>query len=496
MPRKPDSVPELCQLTATEAVTQLRRGEISPLDLVDAAAQRIALVEPHLNALPTLCIERARDAAEQLMANPPADADRPGWLGGLPVAIKDLNDVAGVRTTYGSPIYADHVPTRSDIMVEQLEANGAIVIAKSNTPEFGAGASTFNEVFGKTRNPWNVEKSVAGSSGGASAAVASGEVWLATGSDLGGSLRTPASFNSVVGLRPSPGRVARGPLSQPFDTLMVEGPIARNAADCALLLDAMCGRHREDPISLARPTESFSSALAAARPPKRVAFSPNLGIVPVDREVIAVCEQAAQQFESMGAIVERACPDFSEVIESFQILRASIFAAGHADHLRDHRAKLKPEVIWNIEKGLALTAEQIGRAEAARARLYANSVAFFDSYDLLLCPAAIVPPFDVDVRYVEEVDGERFDNYVHWISITFAITATSCPALSAPAGFTAAGLPVGLQIVAPPQADAAALSAAALLEQATGFAGRLPIDPHDNDGRNLLNIHRAELGLE
>ncbi len=484
-----DAQSELCRLTATEAVTQLRRGEISPLDMIDAAAQRIALVEPHLNALPTMCLERARDAAKQLMAKPPGGADRPGWLGGLPIAIKDLNDVAGVRTTYGSPIYADHVPVRSDIMVEQLEANGAIVIGKSNTPEFGAGASTFNEVFGKTRNPWNVEKSVAGSSGGAAAAVASGEVWLATGSDLAGSLRTPASFNSVVGLRPSPGRVPHSPDSNAFDTLAVDGPIARNAADCVLFLDAMCGQHRKDPISLARPTESFSSAVAAARPPKRIAFSTNLGIVPVDREVIAVCEGAAQQFESMGAIVEYACPDFSEVIESFQILRASLFAADHADHLRDHRAQLKPEVIWNIEKGLALTAEQIGCAEAARARLYGNIVDFFDSYDLLLCPTAIVPPFDVDVRYVEEVDGQRFDNYVHWISITFAITMTSCPALSAPAGFSAAGLPIGLQIVAPPRAEAAALSAAALLEQATGNSQRLPIDPRDSSGHNLLGAN-------
>ncbi|MDH3282669.1 MAG: amidase family protein [Gammaproteobacteria bacterium] len=479
-------VPELCRLTATEAVARLRAGDITPDELVDAAAERIAAVEPFLNALPTLCLDRARDRAKQLMASSRQRAGEPGWLGGLPIAIKDLTDVAGVRTTYGSQIYSDHVPKRSDLMVEHLEANGAIVIAKSNTPEFGAGASTFNEVFGKTRNPWNTAKSVAGSSGGASAAVASGEVWLATGSDLGGSLRTPASFNSVVGLRPSPGRVARGPLLQPFNTLFVQGPIARTAADTALFLDALCGEHREDPLSLPRPATSFSAAVHDPAVPRRIAFSPDLGIVPVDHEVVAVCEQAARHFETLGAVIDEACPDFAEAIDCFQVLRAALFAADHAEHLRNHRDQLKPEVIWNIEKGLALTAETIGDAEAARARLYQHVAAFFDSYDLLLCPAAIVPPFDVDVRYVEEVDGHRFDNYVHWISVTFAITLTSCPALSAPAGFTRNGLPVGLQIVAPPRGEAAALAAAALLERATGIAGGLPINPRSTDGRDLL----------
>ncbi|MFQ5545531.1 MAG: amidase, partial [Acidiferrobacterales bacterium] len=232
---------ELCRLSAVEAVGLLKRGEIAPLELVEAAASRIAEVDVHLNALPTLCIERAQDHARRIIQEGPNGGRPASWLGGLPVAIKDLNPVAGVRTTYGSLIFAAHIPTRSDIMVERLEDNGAIVIGKSNTPEFGAGASTFNEVFGKTRNPWNVEKSVAGSSGGASAAVASGQVWLATGSDLGGNLRTPASFNSVVGLRPSPGRVARGPMVQPFSPLFVEGPIARSATDAALLLDATTG---------------------------------------------------------------------------------------------------------------------------------------------------------------------------------------------------------------------------------------------------------------
>ena len=466
------STSDLYRRTATEVVGLLKRGEVTPLELIDVAAERIAATDGAINAVPTLCLERARDHARRLMAS---GADT--LLGGLPIAVKDLNEVAGVRCTHGSPIFDDHIPERSDLMVETLEANGAIVVGKSNTPEFGAGASTFNEVLGKTRNPWNTAKSVAGSSGGAAAALAAGQVWLATGSDLGGSLRTPASFNSVIGLRPSPGRVPHGPSDQAFNTMSVNGPMARTVADTALFLDAMATQHREDPISLAAPALSFTDAVASCPPPRRVAFSANLGIVPVDPEVVAICEKAAQHFAHAGAEVVAACPDFSEAIEAFQIIRAQSFAAGMAAHLRDHRDKLKPEVIWNIEKGLALSGDEIAWAELARGRLYHGTVRFFADNDLLLCPAAIVPPFDVDIRYIDEVEGEHFDNYVHWICITFAVTLTSCPALSAPAGFTESGLPVGLQIVGPPRGEVETLAAAALLEEATGISERLPIDP-------------------
>ncbi len=471
------SLPELCRFGALEVVDLLARGEVSPLELVEAAARRIETTDGAINALPTLCLERAREHARRIMAEGPK-VERPApWLGGLPVAIKDLEDVAGVRTTYGSPIYAEHVPARSDILVERLESRGAIVVGKSNTPEFGAGASTFNEVFGKTRNPWNLDKSVAGSSGGSAAAVAAGQVWLASGSDLGGSLRTPAGFNAVVGLRPSPGRVARGPAPLPFSTLSVAGPIARNAADAALFLDAMSGQHPEDPLSLPVPAASFLEAARAPQRPARIAYSPDLGLFPVEREVAGICLQAAERFAAMGVVVEEACPDLSDAVPVFQTLRAALYAAEMAPLLEGHRALLKPEVIWNTEKGLALSAAEIGRAELARAALYRRVSAFFETYDLLLCPTAIVAPFDVDVRYVEEVEGHRFDNYVEWIGITFVITLTACPALSVPAGFTAEGLPVGLQIVGPPRGEARALAAAALLEQATGIAEALPIDP-------------------
>ncbi len=477
----------LYRLDACEAARMLGAGDITPREMVEAAAARIEAVEPHTNALITTCIERALDHARRIEKG---EAPK-GRLGGLPIAIKDLNPVAGVRTTYGSPIYADHIPKRSDVLVERAEADGGIVIAKSNTPEFGAGASTFNEVHGKTRNPWNTSRSVAGSSGGSAAALAAGEVWLAQGSDLGGSLRIPGSFNGVVGLRPSPGRVARG-LRNPyggsiFDTLAVDGPMARTVADCALFLDSLCGVHDEDPLSLPPPATPFLDAARGFEAPRRIGFSRDLGIVPVDPEVADICAAAVKRWSQEGVEVEEAQPDFSESIESFQTLRAAYFAASHALHLEKYRDRLKPEVVWNIEKGLAIDAAQIGQAEVARARLVGKVARFFEDFDLLLCPTVLVPPFDVDVRYVEEVQGHRFDNYVHWLALTFAITLTGCPALSLPVGMTATGLPVGLQIMAPARAEAALLSASAHLEGLLECSKMTPVDPKDAHGRNLLD---------
>lgn len=365
------------------------------------------------------------------------------------------------------------------------------MVAKSNTPEFGAGASTFNEVFGRTRNPWNVTKSVSGSSGGSAAAVASGEVWLAHGSDLGGSLRIPGAFNSVVGLRPSIGRVPRG-LRHPYGTLMfdslyVDGPIARNVDDVALFLDALSDEHPEEPYSFPPPAESYLSQAARRDVPRRVGWTPDLGLTPVDPEVVAICAAAVQRLQGLGTAVDEASPDFSGAIEAFQVLRASFFAAEHQDHLRDHCDLLKPEVIWNIEKGLGLTAAEIGAAEMQRARICQDLIRFFERYDLLLCPTVIVPPFDVEVRYVEEVGGVKFDNYIHWLVLTFAITLTGCPAISLPAGFTARGLPVGLQLIAPHRQEGRLLSFAARLEDELGIRAQLPIDPRDGQGKSLLS---------
>src|SRR5579875_1153550 len=460
---------ELHRLTARAAVKALKRGEVSPLELIEAALARIAATDGAVNALPTLCPERARRAAK--------DIRRDSLLAGLPIAIKDLMDVAGVRTTYGSPIFAENVPGHSDLLVERLEANGAVVLAKSNTPEFGAGANTFNEVFGRTRNPWSTALTCGGSSGGAAVALATGQVWLATGSDLGGSLRIPASFCGVVGLRPSPGRAPHGPKTDAFDTLSVEGPMARNVGDLALFLDAMAGDHPADPLSLPAPAQPFLAAVEAPRPPRRVGFSADLGCWPVASEVKAICTAAAQRFTAMGAAVEAACPDLSDAREIVQTLRAVKFATSHAEKLARHRDKLKPDVIWNIERGLALSGDDVARATRARGALFERVAVFFRDHDLLLCPAVIVPPFPVEERYVTEVEGHRFDNYVDWLGITYAITLTGCPALSVPCGFTADGRPVGLQMVGRPRGEAALLAAAALFEAETGLAAQLPIDP-------------------
>src|SRR5271166_19158 len=277
---------ELVRLTATEAVARLRRREISPLDLIEAAAARIAAVEPAVNALPTLCLDRARDHAKRLMSGQGCEAEgEAGWLAGLPVAIKDLTDVAGVRTTYGSPIFRDHVPARSHPVVERIERKGGIVIAKSNTPEFGAGGSTFNEVFGRTCNPWNTSLTCGGSTGGGAVALATGEVWLAHGTDHGGSLRRPGTYCSVVGLRPSPGRVTRGTVNNLFSPLSVQGPMARNVPDLALFLDTMVGLCPHDPLTFDAPAVSFAQAVAAAKPPRRIAYTSDYGgRITIDQE--------------------------------------------------------------------------------------------------------------------------------------------------------------------------------------------------------------------
>ena len=469
---------DLIGLTARAAVDLLRRGEVSPLELIDAAVQRIEATDGQVNALPTLCTDRAREHASRIMATATAQDEKPSLLAGLPIAVKDLNDVAGVRTTYGSPIFADHVPDRSDILVETLETNGAIVLAKANAPEFGHGANTFNEVFGKTRNPWNTAMTCGGSSGGSAVALATGQVWLATGSDLGCSVRTPAAFCSIVGLRPSPGRVARGPTRVPYDNLWVQGPMARTVADTALMLDAMAGAHSADPLSLAAPKEPFLQAVDNPTPPKRVAYSADLnGLTPVETEVAEVCAGAAQRFSELGAVVEEACPDLGDARDIFHVLRANQFVGDLAPIVEDNRSQVKPEVIWNLEEGYKLTAESLAEAERARGRLYTRVVEFFETYDLLVTPATAVAPFDVDIRAVEEVGGHKFENYFDWYTIAYAVTVTSLPALAIPCGFTASALPIGLQVVGPPRGEAALLGAAALFEQALGIADQLPIDP-------------------
>ncbi len=465
---------ELIQATACELVGRLRSGDVTPHDLLDALEARIAEVDGKVNALPTLCFDRAHAHADRLMKLP---MDQRGSLAGVPVPIKDLTDVAGVLTTQGSPIFKNDIAERSNVVVEHLEANGGIVYAKSNTPEFGAGAQTFNEVFGATRNPWNLSRSAAGSSGGAAAALASGAAWLAHGTDVGGSLRNPASFCGVVGIRPSIGRVAHTPTGMVDRTLSADGPMARNVEDLALLLDAMSGEDARDPLSLPALPASFLSAARSGAKPKRVAYSSDLGISPVDPEIADITRKAAQRFSEIGVIVEEAHPDLREAAECAHVLRAFDYAVTKSKLLRQHRDQLKPEVIWNIDEGLKLGMDDIERAEAQRVAMTARAYSFFQTYDLLLCPTTIVAAFPVEQRYLAECNGQTFGNYVEWLTIVSAITMICSPALSIPCGFTREGLPVGLQIVAAPRGEARILAAGKLLEDMFGLRNRTPIDP-------------------
>jgi len=374
-------------------------------------------------------------------------------------------------------MYKAPVPERSDILVERVEANGGVIYAKSNTPEFGAGANTFNEVFGPTLNPWDLTRSAAGSSGGAAAALASGTAWLAHGSDMGGSLRNPASFCGIVGMRPSIGRVAHTPVAKIDRNLGVQGPMARNVEDLALLLDAMSGEHIADPLSLPALPTSFLAAVRNGGKPKRIAYSPDLGITPVDPEVVSITRKAAERFAEAGVIVEEAHPDLREAHQCFHVLRAFDFAISKAALLRDKRDLLKPEVIWNIEQGLKLTVEDLARAEAQRLAMTERTLKFFETYDLLLAPATIVPPFPIEHRYVAECAGKKFDNYVEWLGIVYAITLVCRPALSLPFGFPARRPPVGFQCVPAPPGEARLLAGARTLEDILGVRGTTPIDP-------------------
>jgi amidase len=463
----------LCALSATNAVDLLKKREVSPLDLVDAAIARIESVDPVVNALPLRRFEAAREVARHFPKPDDTALATPGFLAGLPIAVKDYNDLAGVPTTYGSPIFRENVAAASDLTVANLERHGAIPLAKSNVPEF-AGANTFNTVFGATRNPWNTHLTVGGSSGGSAAALASGMVWLATGNDLGGSLRIPASYCGIVGMRPSVGRVPRPVSPMPYDPLWVEGPMGRTVADVALMLDAQAHFDARDPLSWPRPAVPFAEAVRHPRAPRRVGFTPDLGIGKVEAQVARVCERAAWQFTGLGAHVDDGCPDFTGGFEAFQTLRANLVAAVRGPLLDSARDRICPEIIWNIEKGLQQSGADVARAERMRGELFNRVSAFFGDYDILACPTVAVAPFPVEQRYPQEIDGVPLDSYIDWMYLTFVLTLTGCPSMSIPAGFTDDGRPVGLQLMGRPRGDFELLGAAQLLETALGVSAFQP----------------------
>jgi len=447
----------------------IRSREVSAAEVMTACLAQIDLANPEVNAICTFVGEEAslraaREADERLMKGAAL-----GPLHGLPVAVKDLALTAGLRTTFGSRIYRDFIPDQDALFVERLKAAGAIIIGKTNTPEFGAGSQTFNEVFGATLNPYDLTKTCGGSSGGAAVALACGMVPLASGSDLGGSLRNPASFCNVVGFRPSPGRVPTWPASLAWNTLPVEGPMARTVQDAALLLSVISGPDPRVPISVDEPGWVFSRPLPRDFSGSRIAWSRNLGRYPVQPAVNEVCDQARQTFVELGCLVAEGEPDFSEADEIFQVLRAWMFAQDWGEDFKQHRHLMKETVIWNIEQGLRLSGSDVSRAEAKRSLLFHRVREFLADYEFLILPVTQVVPFSVEVEWVKEINGVRMGTYIDWMATCYAITLTGLPAISVPCGFTPEGLPVGLQIVGRHHRDFEVLQLAYAFEQATQF---------------------------
>ncbi len=386
--------------------------------------------------------------------------------------MKDLALTSGLCTTFGSRIYKDFIPNEDALFVERLKNAGAIIIGKTNTPEFGAGSQTFNEVFGATRNPYDTSKTCGGSSGGAAVALACGMTPLADGSDLGGSLRNPASFCNVVGFRPSPGRVPSHPVTMAWYTLAVEGPMARSVQDVALLLSVMAGPDSRAPISIEEPGSTFLRPLSRDFNGSRIAWSRNLAMYPVVPVVNEICDRARPVFTELGCQVDDTQPDFSDADEIFQTLRAWSFAQTRADDFDLHRSLMKDTIVWNIEKGLKLSGADVALAEAKRTRLYHRVREFMERYEFLILPVSQVPPFSVELDWVREINGVKMQTYIDWMATCYAITLTGLPAISVPCGFTNDGHPIGLQIVGRHHRDFDVLRLAFAFEQATQY-GRI-----------------------
>jgi amidase len=460
----------LWRWTARDLRDAVARRELSAVEVVAAHLERIDAVNPRVNAIVTLVPERALAEAAALDAR----AGPPGLLQGLPVAVKDLMDVAGVRTTYGSRIYADHVPTTDALIVQRLRAAGAIVLGKTNTPEFGAGSHTFNDVFGETRNPYDLGVSAGGSSGGAAAALAAGMIPIADGSDLGGSLRNPASFCNVVGLRPSPGRIASTRPGNAWDPMSQLGPMARTVDDTALLLGALAGPDPRAPLSIDEDPRAFAAIAPAQLRGTRVAWSQTVGGLPVETEVTAALAPASRALTGLGAEVRDHEPDLTGADEVFETFRALEFAAGHAHDVRDHPDLVKEEVVEDVRRGEALTAREIIRAGELRTELFRRMVALLETVELVAMPTVQLAPFDVGERWPRRVAGTMMERYITWMRSCSRISATTLPAISIPAGFTDRGLPVGLQLVGRPRAEARLLAAALALEAVLDAGSRRP----------------------
>ncbi len=466
---------ELIFTSARSLVGAMVVGDISAREVMTAYLARIDQCNPKVNAICTLIPEedalRLADAADAARSR----GDEPGPLHGLPIAVKDLAATAGIRTTMGSQIFSKNVPAEDCLMVQRLKQAGALIIGKTNTPEFGTGSQTFNAVFGVTRNPYNLEKTVGGSSGGAAAALACGMLPLADGSDMGGSLRNPAAFCNVVGLRPSLGRVPTWPNPMAWQSrLGVEGPMARDVSDCALLLSVQAGPDERDPLSIQEPGETFRQSLQRDFSGARIGWTADLGMLPVEKAVVDTCAGTLSHWQDIGFTVEHRYPNLDGAMDSFKTLRASYYAQFGGPLLKTHGHLMKDTVIENIEHGLRLKGTDITHADAVRTELFQNLLAFFQDHEFLVLPSTQVQPFDVETDWVSSIEGTGLDSYLDWMSICCIISTFGLPAISVPAGFSDAGLPVGIQIVGKPRDDLGVLQAAYALEQTTGFGQQRP----------------------
>ncbi len=467
---------ELCFLPALKLRDLIRRKAVSPVEVIKTFLNRIEKINPIINAYCTVVRELAMEAAKKAERGIMKEG-KLGPLHGVPVSIKDVTLTAGIRTTFGSKLFENFVPDQDALVVERLKKAGAIILGKTNTPEFAAGGSTFNKVFGVTRNPWNTNFNSGGSSGGTASAIAAGLCPMGEGNDLGGSLRIPASFCGIVGLRPSPGRVPFVPNELCWDPFNVEGPMARTVSDVALMLDVISGPDDRSPISLPREKKGF---LQAVKKPSirrfRVAWGSNLNLTPVDDEVLEITKSATKVFRGLGCKIEEEAPDFSGVKETALLYRGLRYVSLYQDKLDDPEFKrlVNPLVIGNIEEGLKFSIRDLARAERQRSDLWQRVKTFFDRYDLLLTPTVPIPPFPAETVFPTEINGKPMGSYLDWVMLTYAISMTGLPAISVPCGWTKGGLPVGLQIVGRRQGEGNLLKAAAAYEEAAPWADRIP----------------------
>jgi amidase len=457
---------DLCFMTATEMAQRIRSREVSAVEVMEAHLAQIDRVNPKVNAIITLVPELAMEGARAADAAI-ARGDKLGPLHGLPIAHKDLVATAGIRTTRGSPIFADNIPVEDALIVERLRNGGAVTIGKTNVPEFGAGSHTFNPVFGATLNPYDTAMTCGGSSGGAAVALACGMIPIADGSDTGGSLRNPAAFCNVVGFRPSPGRVPNYPDTLGWFPISVKGPMARTVADVALMLQTIAGPDPRSPIAIREPGNVFAGDLERDWSGVKIAWSRDFGGIPIDHRITNALEEKRHVFSDIGCVVEEGEPDFRDADMIFKLWRAWAFELGYTDLIAQFPDKIKQTVVWNAQEGLKTTGPQLARAEAKRTELYHRVRRFMEEYEFMIFPVTQVPPFPISTEYPTEIEGAKMETYIDGMQSCYFITVTGLPAISVPCGFTPEGLPVGMQIVGRHQDDFGVLQLAHAFERAT-----------------------------